>query len=171
MPAPKPGDFITAKCSRCNDITGHVVMVVLEGCPTKVECKACGSVHKFRDAGKQPTAVRRQPAVRHVKAGQAREEGRVVASESRPISHAPARTAKAPAPKRGGAKTAVAWQETMLRHSGETPIPYSMQSAFQVRNLVEHPLFGPGEVLEVTRPDKMSVLFQEGVKVLRCKVL
>ena len=170
MPAPKPGDFITAKCSRCNDTTGHVVMLVLEGCVNKVECKACGSVHKYRDAVKQPMAVKRQAAVRHVKAGQSREEGRVVASESRRVAVAPARTGKPSPQKRGAAKTENAWQEAMLRHQGESATPYSMSSPFQPAMLVEHPAFGLGEVIEVTRPDKVTILFQSGVKILRCKL-
>lgn len=175
MSAPKPGEFITAKCSRCNDITGHVIMIVLGGQITKVECKACGSVHKYRDAVKQPAAVKREPAVRHVKAGQTREESRVVASESRP-ARAPrtpgtgAASAAAKSRKASAAKIESAWQESMFKHSGETATPYSMSSSFQPRMLVEHPLFGLGEVLEVAKPDKMTVLFQDGMKILRCKL-
>ena len=41
------GQIIEARCSRCKDITGHVVMACLDGMPVKVECRACGSVHKY----------------------------------------------------------------------------------------------------------------------------
>ena len=37
-----------------------------------------------------------------------------------------------------------------------------------VRTLVEHPVFGVGAVVELFPPDKMDVLFREGVKRLRC---
>ncbi len=44
---PGPGDRIEARCTRCNDITGHVVVALVGGQIVKVECKACGSVHKY----------------------------------------------------------------------------------------------------------------------------
>jgi hypothetical protein len=45
-----------------------------------------------------------------------------------------------------------------------------MQGTFQARTLLRHPVFGQGEILEITKPDKMQVLFREGVKILRCKL-
>ena len=44
-----------------------------------------------------------------------------------------------------------------------------MNNAYQTRDLIEHPVFGKGEVISITPPDKITVLFQEGVKALRCK--
>ncbi|MFR6517800.1 MAG: hypothetical protein ACLUPV_00325 [Bilophila wadsworthia] len=41
---PGPGDRIEARCTRCNDITGHVIVALVGGEIVKVEC-ACGSVH------------------------------------------------------------------------------------------------------------------------------
>ncbi len=164
----RPGDYITAKCGRCNDITGHVVMVILDGVIIKVECKACGSIHKYRDtvagtAKKTPTA-----SVRHVKAGQSRENAKEVGRSSGLPRQSAARP---PAPRNiTASKAEQAWNESMLRHSGETPLPYSMNSAYERQALIEHSVFGKGEVISVTPPDKMNVLFQEGVKVLRCKL-
>lgn len=171
MSAPKPGDFITAKCSRCDDTTGHVVMLVLDGQIAKVECKACGSIHKYRDAAKRAVSVKREASVRHVKAGQTREEGRTVSTESRTVAKSPASTGRAaPVRKSAAAKLESAWQEAMLRHSGEEAAPYSMNASFTTGTLMEHPVFGLGEVTAVARPDKVTVLFQEGIKVLRCKL-
>ncbi len=168
MASVKPGDYITAKCRRCDDITGHVVMLVLGGEVAKVECKACGSVHKYRETARPSAGVQARSAVRRVKAGQSREEALTVTPDIRPEQK------PRPAPQERGhfaraAKQEAAWQEAMLRHSGETAKPYGMNAVFVLRDLVEHSVFGLGEVIEITRPDKMSVLFQEGVKVLRCK--
>ena len=44
---PGPGDRIEARCTRCNDITGHVIVALVGGEIVKVECRACGSVHKY----------------------------------------------------------------------------------------------------------------------------
>ncbi len=179
MPVSKPGDYITAKCGRCNDITGHVVMLVLDGAITKVECKACGSVHKYRDTTQKAPKKPQGTAVRRVRAGQ----GRDTATEIRPPRlHAGARTgeeirsaARASGQERqharkSPAKTETAWREAMARHSGETPALYSMQNSYALQELVEHPIFGLGEVIAVVRPDKVDILFQEGVKTLRCRL-
>ena len=49
-----------------------------------------------------------------------------------------------------------------------TPVPYSMNGTFAVNTLVDHPVFGTGAVVELLPPDKMDVMFKEGVKRLRC---
>ncbi|XPV76472.1 MAG: hypothetical protein ACNI27_00765 [Desulfovibrio sp.] len=41
------GGTIECRCSRCKDITGHIIHVMNEEIPQKVECRACGSVHKY----------------------------------------------------------------------------------------------------------------------------
>ncbi len=157
MAIAKPGDFITTRCRRCDDVTGHVVMLVLDGAIAKVECKACGSVHKYY----APKAVKTKPAsstVRHVRAGQARETatdlgGRKTASRSKTAT-----------------KIESAWQEAMVRHVADTPIPYSMKTPITAGMFIEHPSFGRGEVISAIKPDKAEILFQSGVKLLRCLV-
>lgn len=167
MSATRPGDYITAKCGRCNDITGHVVMLVIDGAIVKVECKACGSVHKYRDVAAKSVKKAASSAVRHVRAGQSRDNAREVGRSA----GAPRQSAAKPLVPRlsSAAKAEQAWNEAMLRHSGETPAPYAMNSTYEQQALIEHSVFGKGEVLSVTPPDKMTVLFQEGLKVLRCK--
>ncbi len=178
--ASKPGDYITAKCGRCNDITGHVVMLVLGGEITKVECKACGSVHKYRDAAQKRAAVKKgDSSVLRVRAGQARETAAEVRPARAPAagmynegvaSTRPMRQQAVSARKQRGtaAKTELAWQEAMMRHSGENPVEYSMRASYTPGDFVEHPVFGKGEVYNVIRPDKAEIIFQEGVKTLRC---
>ncbi|MDL2316271.1 hypothetical protein LJC59_04245 [Desulfovibrio sp. OttesenSCG-928-A18] len=171
MTISKPGEYITARCGRCDDITGHVVMLVLDGIITKVECKACGSVHKYRQAKSPPKTGERKTSVRKVRSGESREQAREISSPATGSGQRRATQKSAAAPRRSSAaKLELAWQEAMLRHSGEEALPYSMQGDFQVGSLIEHSLFGKGEVIKVTAPDKMEVLFQEGVKVLRCKL-
>jgi ribosomal protein S27E len=168
----RPGDYITAKCGRCDDVTGHVVMVVVNNAIIKVECKACGSVHKYRET-KLPGQKSSTPAVRHVRAGQARETA-VEVGRPRPakIGAAPSAAKKtvAAAGRRSAVKLESAWQEAMARHSADIPLPYNMTAAFAAGDFLEHAVFGRGEVIALCRPDKMDVIFQEGVKTLRCKL-
>lgn len=170
MALPQPGEYITCKCGRCNDITGHVVMLVLDGEISKVECKACGSVHKYRESRAAKSGVAQQPSVRRVRAGQSREEARDVRPKAAPPkSSARPSTGKSAAKRSSAAKLESAWQEAMVRHSIETPLPYAMGNTYAAHDFLDHPVFGRGEVLQIVPPDKMDVLFQEGVKTLRCK--
>lgn len=171
MALPRPGDYITAKCGRCNDITGHVVMLVLDGEIAKVECKACGSIHKYRES-KAVKAPRGQgTSVRRVRAGESRDKAVDLGPPRMSTGSRSGSERRIEGQKRTSfAKIEAAWQEAMLRHSAETPLTYSMSGTFEKQAFIEHPVFGKGEVITLLPPDKMDVLFQEGVKTLRCKL-
>jgi hypothetical protein len=168
MTVPKPGDFITAKCGRCNDVTGHVVMLVLDGQIARVECKACGSVHKYREIRLPGAGAKERASVRHVRAGQEREQGRDLGPKPKSASSRAGTTSGAPRKSASAAKLESAWQAAMVRHSAETPLPYAMNNTYKMQDFLEHPVFGRGEVIKVASPGKIEVLFQDGVKILRC---
>ena len=170
------GQIIEARCSRCRDVTGHVVMACLDGMPIKVECRACGSVHKYA----APSAAPRQKAETtvRVKAGQ----GRAAAVDATvKVEKAIERMAEMVAEKKAAPRVSRAeqaamrvaeeneqrWGQAMASIKGEAA-PYNMNGSFPVRSLVEHPIFGTGVVLELLPPDKADILFREGVKRLRC---
>ena len=170
------GQIIEARCSRCRDVTGHVVMACLDGMPIKVECRACGSVHKYAapSAAPRPKA---ETTVR-VKAGHGRAEAvdATVKAEKAVERMASMAAEKKSAPRISKAEQASMrmaeeneqrWSQTMATIVG-TAEPYNMNGKFAVRDLVEHPVFGTGVVVELFPPDKMDVLFREGVKRLRC---
>jgi hypothetical protein len=50
-------------------------------------------------------------------------------------------------------------------------LPYDMNGRFLAKRLVLHPVFGLGLVKVVTVPNKMQVLFKDGIKLLRCLYL
>ena len=170
------GQIIEARCSRCRDITGHVVMACLDGLPIKVECRACGSVHKYTAPGAAPRQ-KAETTVR-VKAGHARaaavdatvkaEKAVVRMAEMAAEKRAAPRISKAEqASQRKAEENEQRWNQAMAVVIGEA-VPYSMNGTFPVRSLVEHPVFGTGVVLELLPPDKADILFREGVKRLRC---
>ena len=70
---PGHGDRIEARCTRCNDITGHVIVALVGGEIVKVECRACGSVHKYYPPA-TPKEAKGKTAVCRVKAGETRKE-------------------------------------------------------------------------------------------------
>ncbi|HJA09283.1 MAG TPA: hypothetical protein H9962_08870 [Candidatus Mailhella merdigallinarum] len=165
-----PGQRIEARCTRCRDVTGHVIVALVDGQVAKVECCACGSVHKYYP----PEAPAREAKSRAVRVQSGRERGEAVLAQARkePKPKAPP---KAKAPSRAEQQTARLqaelerqWQDALARNPA-TPVPYSMNGTFALGGLVDHPTFGVGMVLALTPPDKMEILFREGVKALRCQ--
>lgn len=156
-----PGDRIEARCTRCNDITGHVIVAQVGGQIVKVECCACGSVHKYYPP-KAETALA-DSGVRRVRQGGDRKEAM---SASRAATPRAARTSS-----RALAEAAAlekSWREQLERPSSPAPRPYAMSMSLQKGDVVEHPVFGLGTVQAIARPDKAEILFREGIKVLRC---
>ena len=168
------GQIIEARCTRCKDVTGHVIMACLDGMPIKVECRACGSVHKYAAPGAAPR--RKVETTVRVKAGHARAEAvdATVKAEkaiTRIMCEKPAAEPRLTRAQKDSIRKSEEneqrWQQAM-NSIASAPVPYSINGTFAEGTLVEHPVFGVGAVLELLPPDKMELLFREGVKRLRC---
>lgn len=167
------GQIIEARCTRCRDVTGHVVMACLDGLPIKVECRACGSVHKYTAPGASPR--RKAETTVRVKAGRTRAEAvdATVKAEkaiTRILCDKPAEPKLTRAQKdsiRKAEENEQRWQQA-VNGIAAAPVPYAINGTFAEGTLVEHPVFGIGAVVELLPPDKMDILFREGVKRLRC---
>lgn len=158
-----PGDRIEARCTRCNDLTGHVIVAQVSGQIVKVECCACGSVHKYYPPKAEKALA--DSGVRRVRQGADRKEA---------MSTPRTATGKT-ATLRGGARAAAeaaavekSWRENLERPSAPAPRPYAMDMKLQKGDVVDHSSFGLGTVQSVAKPDKAEILFREGFKVLRC---
>jgi len=44
-----------------------------------------------------------------------------------------------------------------------------MTATYKVKSLIAHPVFGLGQVQRVAGPQKIEVLFEDGLKMMRCK--
>lgn len=61
--------------------------------------------------------------------------------------------------------------ETLMAAAGQSEaIPYKLQTPVKTGDLIEHPSFGMGIILSTTRPNKMEIIFADGVKRLLCNV-
>ena len=84
---------------------------------------------------------------------------------------APAKTTKAKAPSKRPA-SAKAGQEAEWLAKISAPHanakPYDMDGVYQRDEVLKHQLFGAGLVVSLIAPDKMSVFFQDGVKIMKC---
>lgn len=168
------GQRIEARCTRCKDIMGHVVVSMLNGEIAKVECCACGSVHKYHEPAKKKEKAEAKPV--RVRAG---EERAAAVKESTARAPRISSAEKKETPKKASvSKTEKAnlktleemqakWKDRMVSYSGNAK-PYSMDAALKADDFVDHSVFGVGIVLEVYPPNKADILFAAGIKSLRC---
>ena len=171
---PGPGDRIEARCTRCNDITGHVIVALVGGEIVKVECRACGSVHKYYPPA-TPKEAKGKTAVCRVKAGETRKEA---VNSFKPTSTPSTAAASPAAVSRAAAKAQKAaedmeqnWQRTM-NMTAASARPYAMNESFAVGDVIDHPKFGSGVVQEIFPPDKkprlaiLSSRFQSSMEIV-----
>lgn len=171
------GDIITTSCTRCNDVTGHVIVAMVGNEVVKVQCKACGSEHKYR-APKQPKSKPQAPAVKKVRAGASRETAaprasaasgeRTVSASRSEAARKAADTRAAARAAREAAQTAEVWLKAITESDDRDGTPYSMKNTYEVGEVVSHPTFGVGKVQQLIKPDKVEILFRQGLKMLRC---
>ncbi len=165
------GQRIEARCSRCKDTTGHIVIVVVDDVPMKVECVACKSVHKFYLPAGQKKKV--SSSVLRVRADQ--ERGKVVEQAAKQSSSKStlSSTAGRVSASAGKKKTLRAdelenlWKNKLMKCYAE-PKKYRMDAELSLGDSVEHSLFGTGVVEEVVANDKANILFKDGYKILKC---
>lgn len=146
-------------CGKCGDATRHAVVAVVNGEVIKAQCMICGSTHKYKPTSRQAKAD--SPGISR----RTRTASGVSTVRVTPPG--------APKPKAKAAKPVRArrdWEEQIAKRDQSQARPYDMGECFAQDELVDHSKFGVGIVLKTTRPDKMDVLFQEGMKTLRCKV-
>ncbi len=162
VPSYTPGQRIEARCTRCKDTTGHVIVALIDGAVAKVECCACKSVHKYYPPENKNGAASAKPI--RVKAGQER------------VAVAQKMAEKAPKEKlEKAAKTTIKqeqmekeWERALALAPGQ-PIAYTIEVPLKEGLVVDHKVFGKGIVRVCTPPDKAEILFKDGIKPLRCK--
>jgi ribosomal protein L44E len=74
-------------------------------------------------------------------------------------------SAKSPSPRKGRSAGAE-WEAAMERIRELTAKRYALDVFCEAGEKVDHPVFGLGRVERLISPDKMEVLFEEGVKLL-----
>lgn len=142
-----PGERIETRCTRCNDITGHIIVALVGGVIVKVQCCACGSVHKYHGSGARASGA-----------------GHVAGTP---------RMARAGTARPGSGRQAEAaekiWREALERPSLPASRPYAVGMPLAVNDVVEHPKYGLGVVQQLIKPDKADILFRDGLHTMRCQ--
>jgi hypothetical protein len=138
-PTPAVGDPVQSRCTKCKRITRHFVVALVEAKPMRVQCTVCEGLHNYRPP-KAPASPR------------------AAAAHRRRPSSAVARTEAA----------AQEFEAALGERDRTRATPYRMSGTFRSKDLLRHPTFGLGLVRKVVPPNKIHVLFRDGVRTLRC---
>jgi hypothetical protein len=136
------GQEVDSQCLKCKDVTNHIIVALVEEKIAKVECKVCGAKHKLRP----PKAAVKKAAKKKTAAP------------------------KAPKKTKAQLKAEAFFEEVMEGLDPSTAKPYSMTGLFRKDELIDHPTFGLGVITSVMLPNKITVTFKNGNKLLICKL-
>lgn len=156
MKSTTAGSEIDAWCTRCKMMLGHRVIAMHENRPARVICLTCESQHNFR-----ASAPQKDSAALVVRG----RDGSVT-----PLRRAGERSSTPPARTSAKQKRADLmqneWEAKIAGQPANSFTRYSMTRVFEVGQLISHPKFGDGYVLEVIDRAKVNVLFSTGPRTL-----
>lgn len=148
------GSEIDAWCTKCRMLLGHRIVALVRTTPARVICMTCGSEHRYLKAAPGSQSV---APVKRLADGSLSQVSRVGAT---PAARTHAHSAPRSSPKPSE------WEARVLGQSVTSFTRYSMGQKFTPGELVSHPKFGDGYVLEVVDPNKVSIMFRDGPKTL-----
>lgn len=148
------GSEIDAWCTKCKMLLGHRIVALVRSNPARVICMTCGSEHRY---------LKSAPGTQSV--------APVKRSADGTLSQV-ARAGSGTTPRRSAATSqrlpakANEWESRVLGQAVSSFTRYSMAHKFAQGELVTHPKFGDGYVVEVVDPQKVSIMFRDGPKTL-----
>jgi len=148
------GSEIDAWCTKCKMPLGHRIVALVRSTPARVICMTCGSEHRYL---KKAPGTQSIAPVKRLADGSISQVGR--SGSAATPTRTSAASHKAPA-------KANEWDSRVLGQSVSSFTRYSMTRRFALGELVSHPKFGDGYVLDVVDPQKVSIMFREGPKTL-----
>lgn len=140
------GDIIESRCTKCREIMNHRIVAMVGEKIVRVECNTCNGTHNYYPP----------PSLKTVKS-----TGSGTATKK---PAAAPRTAK----KDPTYADRDEWAALRPNMNIDRAIAYSMTAKCKVNDVVDHPVFGLGQVKLLIAPSKMQVLFEDGIKLLRC---
>lgn len=145
------GDIIESRCTKCREVLNHRIVAMVEGKVVRVECNTCLGVHNYHAP---PTAK------------EAKAPRKAAVSKARTSTAVPRASRRDPAEVEREE-----WASIQPTFDPEKALPYDMNGRYLTKRLILHSVFGLGVVKTVTVPNKMQVLFKDGIKLLRCHYL
>ncbi len=146
------GDIIDARCTKCREILNHRIVAMVEGKVVRVECNTCNGVHNYYPP----------PTVKEVNAAKVAKVAKEPSSAR--TSSTPRSTKKDP-----NEAEREEWASLKPTMQIDRAQDYDMNGTYRVNSLIIHTVFGLGVIKRLIVPNKMQVLFQDGIKLLRCQ--
>jgi hypothetical protein len=140
------GDVVDSRCTRCREVTNHTIVAMVGEEVARVQCHVCESVHNYRPEKKKAEKKAASGATKSA-AGASRKSQKMKLSADKEE-----------------------WLALSSTADESKALPYGMNNSYKVNDLVAHPVFGLGVVKLTIKPNKVEILFQEGKKLLRCKL-
>lgn len=145
------GDIIESRCTKCREVLNHRIVAMVEGKVVRVECNTCNGVHNYYPP----------PSAKAVKAPRS-----TAASKTRSTTAVPRASKKDPAEAEREE-----WASLQPTFDIDKALAYDMNGRYLTKRLILHSVFGLGVVKSVIVPNKMQVLFKDGIKLLRCQYM
>ncbi len=133
------GAEVEAYCTKCKALTVHIIEGIKGEKITKVMCKSCLSTHKYKSAADMAEKEAKKSTTRKKAAPKEKVK---VSKESRK------------------------WSRVLAKLDSDNPIEYSMAASYSEQDVIHHSTFGVGVVVKVIDPERMDVIFQDGLKKL-----
>lgn len=135
------GDEVEGRCTKCKDVTSHTIVALQDGEIKKVECLVCGSTHKFYPP--------RPPAAKKAKKTKSSGKSTKISQEEK-------------------AQQAILteWRNAVEGVPENQLKPYQLSGVYQEEDFISHAKFGKGQVRQVLGPQKMEVIFEDGIRRL-----
>ncbi|BCS54370.1 hypothetical protein [Geobacter sp. SVR] len=146
------GDIIEARCTRCRDILNHRIVAMVGEKVVRVECNTCGGVHNYYPPPSAKSASSPRQASPRTGA-----TARATSTGTRSVKKDPVEAEQEE------------WSALRPAMQVERALAYDLNGRFTANTLLNHPAFGLGIVKQVIPPNKMQVLFEDGIKLLRCQ--
>lgn len=139
-----------AWCTRCKMDLAHTIVAIAGGLPVQVKCNTCNGFHKYR-----MTKGQREAASAKKKAAPQRRSAPEATNR---------RTERARAG--GGGATEVRYAQLLEGLVGQEERAYNVRDSYEPHDVLAHPTFGIGVVLEALAGNRMRVLFADSERVL-----
>jgi len=143
------GGNCDAWCTKCKLELAHTIVAMVDGVPVRVICNTCNSEHKYR--GPKATSTRSTAGTSSRSSSSSRSP-RMTKAEKEAIESAQSLRRR--------------WDEQLAKTAGTEQVPYNVKADYTAGDVIEHPKFGLGFVVEETAFNRIKVLFQDAERVL-----
>jgi len=119
----------------------HRIVAMVGATPKRVICLTCDSEHNYRAPKTGPAAAVKKKATKKTATKRATPGVRAAQKEQQ-------------------------WQELVGDRADATFRRYNIATTFKEGDCIDHPKFGPGAVVALVPPGKISVVFRDGDRLL-----